>query len=244
MVQVGISHETGTTIRFLPDAEIFEELEFSADTLRQRFREMAFLTRGLRIVFTDERAGGERVEFHYEGGIKDFVAYTNEAKDPVHRHIVYFENETDAGLAEVAMQWNTSYQESIFSFANNINTHEGGTHMQGFRSALTRTLNKYAREKGLLKEKEDNLEGEDVREGLAAVISVKLQNPQFEGQTKTKLGNPAIAGLVESTVNARLNEFLEENPADARQIVQKAVQAARARQAARKARDLTRKSAL
>ena len=169
----------------------------------------------------------------------------NEAKDPVHRHIVYFENESEAGLVEVAMQWNTSYQESIFSFANNINTHEGGTHMQGFRSALTRTLNKYARDKGLLKEKEDNLEGEDVREGLAAVISVKLQNPQFEGQTKTKLGNPPIAGLVESTVNAKLAEFFEENPTDARQIINKAIAASRARLAARKARELTRrKSAL
>jgi DNA gyrase subunit B len=241
----GISNETGTTISFLPDAEIFEELEFSADTLRQRFRETAFLTRGLRIVFTDERAGGERVEFHYEGGIKDFVGYVNESKDPVHKHIAYFEGENDAGYVEVAMQWNTSYQESIFSFANNINTIEGGTHMQGFRSALTRTLNKYARDKGLLKEKEDNLEGEDVREGLAAVVSVKLQNPQFEGQTKSKLGNPPIAGLVESTVNTKLAEFLEENPTDARQIVNKAIAAARARLAARNARELTRrKSAL
>jgi len=245
MEEVGPAEGTGTTIAFLPDAEIFEETEFSAQTLAQRLRETAFLTRGLRIVLADERAGGERFEFHYEGGIKDFVAYVNESKDPVHRHIVYFENESGAGLVEVAMQWNTSYQESVFSFANNINTHEGGTHMQGFRSALTRTLNKYAREKGLLKEKEDNLEGEDVREGLAAVISVKLQNPQFEGQTKTKLGNPAIAGLVESSVNAKLAEFLEENPTDARQIINKAIAAARARQAARKARELTRrKSAL
>src|SRR3954447_25037011 len=245
MVQVGISHETGTTIRFMPDAEIFEELEFSADTLRQRFREMAFLTRGLRIVFTDERAGGERVEFHYEGGIKDFVGYINESKDTVHRHVAYFEGESDAGYVEVSMQWNTSYQESVFSFANNINTIEGGAHTQGFRSALTRTLNKYARDKSLLKDKEDNLEGEDVREGLAGVVSVKLQNPQFEGQTKSKLGNPAIAGLVESTVNARLAEFLEENPTDARQIISKAIAASRARMAARKARELTRrKSAL
>ncbi len=243
--QAGISHETGTTISFLPDAEIFEELEFSADTLRQRFREMAFLTRSLRIVFTDERAGGERIEFHYDGGIKDFVGYVNESKDPVHKHVAYFEGESDAGYVEVAMQWNTSYQESVFSFANNINTIEGGTHTQGFRSALTRTLNRYARDKGLLKEKEDNLEGEDVREGLAAVISVKLQNPQFEGQTKSKLGNPAINGLVESTVNAKLAEFLEENPNDARQIVNKAIAASRARLAARKARELTRrKSAL
>jgi DNA gyrase subunit B len=245
MKPVGITKETGTTISFLPDAEIFEELEFSAQTLVQRLRETAFLTRGLRIAITDERAGGEKVEFHYEGGIKDFVGYVNESKDPVHRHIAYFENQSIAGYVEVAMQWNTSYQESVFSFANNINTIEGGTHTQGFRSALTRTLNKYARDKGLLKEKEENLEGEDVREGLAAVISVKLQNPQFEGQTKSKLGNPQIAGLVESTVNAKLAEFLEENPTDARQIVSKTIAASRARLAARKARELTRrKSAL
>ncbi|HET7043304.1 MAG TPA: ATP-binding protein, partial [Gaiellaceae bacterium] len=181
---VGTTKETGTTISFLPDREVFEETEYNADTLTQRLRETAFLTRGLRIVLTDERAEGKRVEFHYEGGIRDFVAYTNESKDPIHKHVVYFEGENDAGLVEVAMQWNGSYQESIFSFANNINTHEGGTHMQGFRSALTRTINKYARDKSLLKEKEDNLEGEDIREGLAAVVSVKLQNPQFEGQTK------------------------------------------------------------
>jgi DNA gyrase subunit B len=241
---VGISKETGTTISFLPDKEVFEETEFSADTLTQRLRETAFLTKALRIRLTDERAEGKAVEFHYEGGIRDFVAYTNEPKDPIHRRIVYFEGENDAGYVEVAMQWNSSYQESVFSFANNIHPHEGGTHMQGFRSALTRTINKYARDKGLLKEKEDNLEGEDIREGLAAVISVKLLNPQFEGQTKTKLGNPQVAGLVESTVNARLAEFLEENPRDAKQVVLKAVAASRARQAARKARDLTRKSAL
>ncbi len=245
MKEVGTTDGTGTTIQFMPDTEIFEEIDFAAQVVVQRLRETAFLTRGLRIVVTDERAGGERAEFHYEGGIKDFVAYVNDSKDPVHRHIVYIENESEAGQAEVAMQWNTSYQESIFSFANNINTREGGTHMQGFRSALTRTLNKYARDKGLLKEKEENLEGDDVREGLAAVISVKLQNPQFEGQTKAKLGNPAIAGLVESTVNAKLTEFLEENPTDARQIVNKAIAASRARLAARRARELTRrKSAL
>jgi len=246
MEEGGTSHGSGTTITFLPDAEIFEELEFSGETLRQRFRETAFLTRGLRIRFTDERAGGgDTVEFHYEGGIRDFVSYVNEAKDPVHKRIAYFEGESSAGFVEVAMQWNTSYQESVFSFANNINTVEGGTHMQGFRSALTRTLNKYARDKGLLKEKEDNLEGEDVREGLAAVVSVRLENPQFEGQTKSKLGNPQIAGLVEQTVNAKLTEYLEENPTDARQIVNKAIAASRARLAARKARELTRrKSAL
>jgi len=233
--------DTGTTIMFLPDAEIFEEVDFSADTLQQRLRETAFLTRGLRIVLTDERAGGETVEFHYEGGIRDFVAHVNSTKDAIHKRIVYFEGENDQGNVEVAMQWNASYQESVYTFANNINTHEGGSHLSGFNAALTRTLNKVARDMGLLKEKEDNLEGDDVREGLAAVVSVKLQDPQFEGQTKTKLGNPWVKGFVESTVNARLSEFLEENPTDAKQIITKAISAARARQAARKARDLTRR---
>ena len=187
--------DTGTTISFLPDAEIFEEVDFSLPTLVQRLRETAFLTRGLRIVLVDEREGEERHEFYAEGGIRDFVAYVNDQKDPVHKHVVYFEGETngdstESGQVEVAMQWNTSYVESIFSFANNINTHEGGSHLSGFRAALTRTLNDYARKNGLLKEKDENLEGEDVREGLAAVLSVKLREPQFEGQTKTKLGNP------------------------------------------------------
>ncbi|MDQ3889638.1 MAG: DNA topoisomerase (ATP-hydrolyzing) subunit B [Actinomycetota bacterium] len=233
--------ETGTTISFLPDSEIFEEIEFSTQTLIQRLRETAFLTRGLRIALVDEREGEERHEFYAEGGIRDFVAFVNHAKEPVHKHIVYFRGDNELGQIEVAMQWNTSYVESVFSFANNINTHEGGSHLTGFKSALTATLNKYARDKGLLKEKEDNLEGEDVREGLAAVLSVKLRDPQFEGQTKTKLGNPWIEGLVRQTVNAKLAEFLEENPGDARQIVQKAISAARARQAARKARELTRR---
>jgi DNA gyrase subunit B len=246
MREIGTSSETGTTIAFLPDAEIFDETVFDATTLVSRFREVAFLTRGLRISFTDERAdAGPPVEFHYEGGIRDYVAYINEAKDVVHRHAVYFTSGTDQGEVEVAMQWNTSYQESVFTFANNINTHEGGSHLSGFRSALTSTLNKYARDKGLLKEKDDNLEGEDVREGLAAVISLKLADPQFEGQTKTKLGNPWVSGLVSQAVNLKLSEFLEENPTDARQIINKAIAASRARQAARKARELTRrKSAL
>ena len=233
--------DTGTTIMFLPDAEIFDEVEYSADTLQQRLRETAFLTRGLRIVLTDERAGGETVEFHYEGGIRDFVAHVNSTKDGIHKHIVYFEGENEKGQVEVAMQWNGSYQESVYTFANNINTHEGGSHLSGFNAALTRTLNKVARDMGLLKEKEENLEGDDVREGLAAVVSVKLQDPQFEGQTKTKLGNPWVKGFVESTVNSKLSEFLEENPTDAKQIITKAISAARARQAARKARDLTRR---
>jgi DNA gyrase subunit B len=233
--------DTGTTISFLPDADVFEELELSTETLVQRLRETAFLTRGLLICLVDERAGEERHEFHYEGGIRDFVAFVNETKDAVHKRVVYFEGESDQGAIELAMQWNTSYVESVFSFANNINTHEGGSHLSGFKAALTGTLNRYARDKGLLKEKEDNLEGEDVREGLAAVLSVKLRDPQFEGQTKTKLGNPGMKSLVEQNVNQKLAEFLEENPTDARQIIQKAVSAARARQAARKARDLTRR---
>jgi DNA gyrase subunit B len=233
--------DSGTTISFLPDQEVFDEVEYSAETLEQRLRETAFLTRGLEIRLIDERAGGKSVEFRYEGGIKDFVAHVNDGKEPVHRHIVYFEADTENGQVEVAMQWNTKYVESVFSFANNINTHEGGSHLSGFKAALTRTLNDYARRKDLLKEKEENLEGEDVREGLAAVISVKLQEPQFEGQTKTKLGNPWVRGFVEQTVNTKLAEFLEENPSDARQIIQKAISAARARQAARKARDLTRR---
>jgi DNA gyrase subunit B len=247
METVGVAPKTesGTTISFLPDTEIFDETEFDASTLSQRLRETAFLTRGLRIVVRDERAGGKTEEFHYEGGIRDFVAYINGSKDTVHKHVVYIEGEGDDGQVEIAMQWNNSYVESVFSFANNINTTEGGAHLSGFKAALTGTLNRYARDKGLLKEKEDNLEGEDVREGLAAVISVKLQNPQFEGQTKTKLGNPGVEGLVKTTLNQKLAEFLEENPTDARQIITKAVSAARARQAARKARELTRrKSAL
>jgi DNA gyrase subunit B len=236
--------ETGTTISFLPDAEIFDELDVNADTLAQRLRETAFLTRGLWIKLVDERADGKTVEFHYEGGIKDFVAHVNEEKSPVHRHIVYFEGEgrdqAEPGTVEVAMQWNSSYQDSVYTFANNINTHEGGSHLSGFKSALTGTLNGYAKDKGLLK-KDETLDGEDVREGLAAVISLKLRDPQFEGQTKTKLGNPWVRGMVERTVNGRLAEFLEENPQDARAIVNKAIAAMRARLAARKARELTRR---
>ena len=238
--------ETGTIITFLPDADIFEStsrLEFS--TLEQRLRETAFLTRGLKISITDERDEGQRSEFQYEGGIEDFVGYLNQNKESIGKKVVFFEGESGEGAVEVAMQWNTTYQESVFSFANNINTHEGGSHMSGFRSALTAQLNRYARDKKLLKEKDDNLTGEDVREGLTAVISVKLADPQFEGQTKTKLGNPGMEGFVRSVVWEKLGEFLEENPQDAMAIIRKAVSAAQARFAARKARDLTRrKSAL
>jgi DNA gyrase subunit B len=236
---------TGTSVTFLPDADIFEVLDFDFQTLEERLRETAFLTRGLKISIVDERGEGHSASFQYEGGIEDFVSYLNENKDTVHRKVIFFSGESEEGAAEVAMQWNSSYQESVHSFANNINTREGGSHMSGFRSALTRTLNKYARDHGLLKDKEDNLSGEDVREGLTAVISVKLRDPQFEGQTKTKLGNPGMAGFVESIVNTGLGEFLEENPSEARAVIMKSVQAQRAREAARKARDLTRrKSAL
>jgi DNA gyrase subunit B len=237
--------ETGTTITWLPDADVFESLDYDFGVLEERMRETAFLTRGLRIVIVDERDTGHRAEFHYEGGIVDFVGYLNENKEPIHQKVISFSGDSSEGAVEVAMQWNSSYQESVFSFANNINTHEGGSHLSGFRSALTGVLNKYARDKGFLKEKDDNLTGEDVREGLTAVISAKLTDPQFEGQTKTKLGNPGMAGFVQSIVNARLAEFLEENPKDAKFVITKAVQAAQARSAARKARDMTRrKSAL
>ncbi len=191
----GKAAATGTTITFMPDAEIFEEITYDFETLSSRMRETAFLTRGLRITLIDERGEGEEETFHYEGGIVDFVAYLNQNKDSLHAKTVYFESEGDEGAVEIAMQWNTGYQESVFSFANNINTHEGGSHLSGFRSALTRTLNAYAREKGLLKEKDQNLSGDDSREGLTAVISVKLHDPQFEGQTKTKLGNTADRGF-------------------------------------------------
>jgi len=238
------SDQHGTEITFLPDFEIFEDIEYDFQTLAERIRETAFLTRGLKLTLTDERGEGQSVEFQYDGGIEDFVTHLNENKETINRKPIFFEGEKEDGEVEVAMQWNNSYQESIFSFANNINTHEGGTHLSGFRGALTRTLNAYARSKGLLKEKDDNLAGEDVREGLTAVISVKLHDPQFEGQTKTKLGNPPIKSLVEETVNRKLAEYLDENPPEARRIISKAIDAARARSAARKARDLTRKSAL
>jgi len=237
--------QTGTSVTWLPDADVFETVDHEFNVLEQRLRETAYLTRGLRIRLIDERGEGQSVEFHFEGGIEDFVSYLNENKDPLGKKVIYFDGESEEGYVEVAMQWNSSYQESVFSFANNINTHEGGSHLSGFRSALTRTINRYAREKGELKEKDDNLTGEDIREGLTAVISAKLADPQFEGQTKTKLGNPGMEGFVANIVNTKLAEFLEENPGEARAIIRKAVSASQARAAARKARDLTRrKSAL
>jgi DNA gyrase subunit B len=241
------SDRRGTSISFLPDLEIFDTIDYDRTVLEQRFREMAFLTKGLKIDFRDER--GERFEtsFQYDGGIVDFIKYLHGqgTREPLHKKIVFVEDSSDIGEVEVALQWNDSYQEALLSFANNINTHEGGTHLSGFRSALTRTVNHYARQKGELKEKDPNLQGEDVREGLTAIISVKIRDPQFEGQTKTKLGNPPVEGFVQAAVNRGLAEFLEENPTDANRIIRKTVDAARAREAARKARDLTRrKSAL
>ena len=245
MVKGEPTSEHGTTITFLPDVEIFESLELQFNTLEERMRDTAFLTRGLKIAIIDERAEGNRVEFQYDGGIVDFVAYLNENKDSLQKKIIYFEGESGEGAVEVAMQWNGTYQESVFSFANNINTIEGGSHLSGFRAALTSAINKYAREHGDLREKDDNLSGEDVREGLTAVISAKLTDPQFEGQTKTKLGNPGMQSFVQQVVYARLVEFLEENPREASLVIRKAVLAAQARISARKARDLTRrKSAL
>ena len=239
--------QRGTSITFMPDLEIFDTIEYDNSILETRFREMAFLTKGLKIDFEDKRGEGFQTSFKYDGGIVDFVKHLHSqgTRDPIQKKVVYMEESGDVGEVEVALQWNNSYQENLLSFANNINTHEGGAHLSGFRSALTRTLNAYARQKGFLKEKEENLGGEDVREGLTAIISVKVQDPQFEGQTKTKLGNPPVEGFVQAAVNKGLGEFLEENPAEGNQIIKKAVQAAQARAAARKARDLTRrKSAL
>jgi DNA gyrase subunit B len=289
----------GTVIHFLPDSQIFDDLNFNFSTLSQRLREVAFLNRSLRITLRDEReetseadvsalgvdddtdgdeeatrddapaksvscpdsvgagtsnpladeAGGSRAEarvvtYCYDGGIIDFVKHINTHKDAIHPRVIHFEGEESDHSLELAMQWNAGYNDNVFSFANNINTHEGGSHLSGFRSALTRTVNDYARSKGFLKEKEENLSGEDVREGLVAILSVKLREPQFEGQTKTKLGNSEIRGFVEGVVNQKLAEFLEENPAEAKLVLSKTVQAAHARMAARKARDLTRRKSV
>jgi DNA gyrase subunit B len=277
---------TGTTIHFLPDHQIFDDLNFNFTTLAQRLREVAFLNRSLRITLKDEReeseqpeisapgveeddeegareaeppkaaaaavpgdgggaqAGPKVVTYCYDGGIVDFVKHLNQHKDALHPRVIHFEGQESDYTVELAMQWNAGYNDNVFSFANNINTHEGGSHLSGFRSAITRTINDYARSKGFLKEKEENLSGEDVREGLVAILSVKLREPQFEGQTKTKLGNSEIRGFVEGVVSQKFAEFLEENPSDAKQIISKTVQAAHARQAARKARDLTRRKSV
>ena len=242
---VGKTKATGTTIAFWPDAEIFETVDFTFDILATRMRETAFLNKNLKITLTDERElEPRREEFRYAGGIVDFVKYLNEPKETLHNKVIYFEAEAEDGVVEIAMQWNAGYTDSVLAFANNINTHEGGTHLEGFKNALTRTINEYARRQGILKEKDENLSGEDIREGLAAIISVKLRDPQFEGQTKTKLGNTEMRGLVQSTVMQGLAEYLEEHPKPARAIVGKSAQAAKARAAARKARELTRRKGL
>ena len=237
---------SGTKVEFLPDKEIFEDTIYDYDILKQRLREMAFLTKGLRIVLEDKREGQEREKvFHYEGGIREFVTYLNRSKEALYPEIIYCEGEKDGVSVEVAMQHNDSYTENTYGFVNNINTPEGGTHITGFRNAITNTFNDYARKNKLLKDSEPNLSGDDIREGLTAIISVKIGNPQFEGQTKQKLGNSEARGAVDSVVSKQLEIFLEQNPTVAKATVEKSVLAQRAREAARKARDLTRrKSAL
>ena len=234
--------KTGTKVTFLPDKEIFEETVFDYDTLKQRFREMAFLTKGLRIILIDERQEEiiER-EFHYEGGIKEFVQYLNKSKTPLYEQIIYCEGEKDGVVVEVAMQHNDSYNDNTYGFVNNITTPEGGMHVVGFRNALTKTFNEYARKNKLLKDNEPNLSGEDIREGLTAIISVKIADPQFEGQTKQKLGNSEARGAVDNIVSNQLEIFLEQNPSVGKITIEKSVMAQRAREAARKARDLTRR---
>lgn len=243
--EAGPSKKRGTTVTFWPDATIFEEIEFRAQTLIERLREMAFLNRGLEIRFLDERTDPVHAEtFHFAGGIVDFVKHLNGPKDPLFKKVVSFVETTDNSEVDVAMQWNTGYHEGIHSFANNIATTEGGMHEEGFKKALTNAINKYAKSKGQLKENDDNIVGEDIREGLTAIISVKLRSPQFEGQTKTKLGNTEMRSLVEKATNDKFGQWLEQNPSEGRAIVQKTLLAARARQAARQARDLTRRKSL
>lgn len=237
---IGTTTETGTVIKFYPDPEIFDSCEFSFDYLSYRLRELAFLNKGIKIILKDEKNNRETT-YQYQGGIISFVEYLNKNKNPIHKEIIYIQKRVEDNEIEVAIQYNDGYVESIFSFANNINTHEGGTHLSGFRAALTRTINDYARKNNLLKDSENSLSGEDVREGLTAVISVKLRQPQFEGQTKTKLGNSEMKGIVESVVNEGLADFLEENPAVAKKIIDKCLLAAKAREAARKAKELTRR---
>jgi DNA gyrase subunit B len=239
----GETDKTGTKLTFKADYEVFETLDISFETISKRLREMAYLNKGINIFIKDERTGDEKL-FHYEGGIVAFVEHLNKNKNPLHAPPIYFQKSKNNTQVEIAIQYNDSYTETVFSFANNINTHEGGTHLSGFKAALTRTANDYAKDRGLIKGT-DKLSGEDIREGLTAIISVKLTNPQFEGQTKTKLGNSEVKGIVETLVGEGLGEFLEENPKEAEKIISKSVIAAQARDAARKARELTRrKSAL
>ena len=242
--RVGKARGHGSTVSFWPDPDIFEETEFRFETLSNRMREMAFLNAGLRITLTDERDEAKSEVYEYAGGIRDFVAHINASKEPVHPQIIYFEGKANSHFVEVAMQWNSSYNDAVSTFANTINTHEGGTHEEGFRAALTTTVNRFARNSALLKEKDPNLSGDDVREGLTAIVSVKLREPQFEGQTKTKLGNTDIKGFVQQTTNRALDEWFEEHGPQAKAIVVKCIQAARARMAARNARELTRRKSL
>jgi len=239
------SRKSGTIITFWPDSEVFEEVEFKRDILAERLRELAYLTKGVEISFVDEREGKEwREIYKAKGGLADFVQLLNEGKDPIHSRVIHFEGKKSDAEVEVALQWNTGYGDSIHSFANTINTHEGGTHEEGLKKSLTNVVNRYARAKNHLKEKEPNLEGDDVREGLTAIVSVKLKEPQFEGQTKTKLGNTEIRSFVETTVNEHLMTWLQEHPGDGRRIVLKGSEAAKARLAARQARDLARRKGI
>ncbi|MDD3271404.1 MAG: DNA topoisomerase (ATP-hydrolyzing) subunit B [Syntrophomonadaceae bacterium] len=244
--EIGDTSETGTSIRFYPDPEIFEEIVFEKEIIIQRLRELSFLNRGLKIIFTDERE--EEIfkkELHYSGGLRDFVAYVNKKKEVINSDPVYFEKKKEDVIVQVAVQYNSGYSENLYSFANNIRTQEGGTHEMGFKNGLTRVVNEYAKKNNILKENDTNLSGEDIREGMVGIISVLVKDPQFEGQTKTKLGNTYIRGIVESTVYENIQDYLNENPAIAKKILEKAVSARRAREAAKKARELTRrKSAL
>ena len=245
LTKIGESDEHGTKVLFKPDHEIFEDTVFDFEVLASRLRELAFLNKGIAITLTDKREGEERVEkFHYEGGIKEFVSYLNRNKEVLHESPIYVEGEKDGIIAEIALQYNDGYNENLYSFANNIDTIEGGTHLAGFKSALTRAINDYAKRFGHIKDNDKNLSGDDAREGLTAVVSVKISEPQFEGQTKTKLGNSEVRGVVDSIVAEGVSIFLEENPAVGKIIIDKALMAARARDAARKARELTRKSVL
>lgn len=243
MTVVGESHDTGTIVTFMPDPEIFKEgTDFSYDTLKIRVRELAFLNKGLKITLTDNREGVKKSEqFRYAGGITEFVRYLNQGKDLVNKDVIAFEGEKDKVIVDIAMQYQTGYTENMYTFVNDINTIEGGMHLAGFRTALTRCLNDYARKNSLLKDSEDNLSGEDVREGLTCVISVKVPNPQFEGQTKTKLGNLEVKGIVDNITSEGLKVYLEEHPAEAKEIINKGLTASRAREAARRARELTRR---
>ncbi len=239
--EIGTTDRTGTTVRFKPDPQIFETTIFEFDVLKTRLQELAFLNKGLRITLSDKRGDGRSESFHYEGGLVQFIEYLNEAKEAITPSVISIDNTRDDVVVDVALQYNDSYSETILSFVNNINTIDGGTHLSGFRTALTRTLNDYGRKAGILKENESNLTGEDVREGLTAVVSVKVLEPQFEGQTKGKLGNSEVKGITDTIVSDGLRVYLEEHPAEAKKIIEKATNASRAREAARKARELTRR---